>query len=337
MQTGSAATGLYNTSLYATISPCSITRQFQSKEIKAGSAGDSRSDRIFSRYSSAKAVLHQKPKYATIDDVIFNLKIAMNKIVSLAVCFAFLSLCAACAEETRTWTVSHEAKFIGMSEDGKSVILQYADEKKETIPLEKLSLKDQLYLADETSKIQGKRDFVKDAKATVPLTQTFKDAEYGFSFQYPEGWEDFGKKYGHLPQVRVQVGSFRIEILPPEENLLKKTKEDIMKEIRDEIIQAEMRIPPSSMPREMRPYTSSTVQYIGVHQFDGRECLYYITRTHWQRQRFPEPETLSILDSVIIKFPYKDKTFCISTSYSPANFHNDRLVFESILSSFRFE
>jgi len=99
-----------------------------------------------------------------------------------SICFAFVGLLSLCfatsygnpgqadavrAGELRTWLLPVEAEFVGMSEDGTSVILRYADEKEEAIPLEKLSPQDRLFVADENSKIRGKRDFVKDAKGVV--------------------------------------------------------------------------------------------------------------------------------------------------------------------------
>jgi len=248
--------------------------------------------------------------------------------------------------ELRTWLLPVEAEFIGMSEDGKSVILQYADKKQEAIPLEKLSPQDRLFVADENSKIRGKRDFVKDAKATVPFSQTYKDSEYGFSFQVPEGcWpiDSFVSTVASTISITLEENGgsdmVRIVIQPEDENLLKTTREKLQKRY-DEIVESDRHRRDhrntGMFEAHASPYTEeATVTDFGIHQFDGKDCLYYSVRARITGG-FARPlgETRK---TTVILFPYKNKTFEVIIAGNSVDFDITHPIVESILSSFRFE
>jgi len=243
------------------------------------------------------------------------------------------------AGELHTWLLPVEAEYIGMSDDGTSVILQYTDKKQEMIPLEKLSPQDRLFVADENSKIHGKRDFVKDAKATVPFSQTYKDTEYGFSFQVPEGCRPISSAASTI-YITLDNGigdeHVFIVIRPEDENLLKTTREKIQK-LYDEIVESD-RHRRDTRPFETHasPYTEeATVTDFGIHQFDGKDCLYYSVRAHITGG-FARPlgETRK---TTVIQLPYKNKTFEVMIAGNSVDFGIAHPIVESILSSFRFE
>ena len=276
-------------------------------------------------------------RYAYVDPT-FITTIAIIFLISLYVAGLWGNIGR--AGELRTWLLPVEAEYIGMSDDGTSIVLQYADKKQETIPLEKLSPQDRLFVADENSKIRGKRDFVKDAKATVPFSQTYKDNENGFSFQIPEGCRPIDSAASTTYITLEDHGGsdfVRIVIRPEDENLLKTTREKIQKQW-DKIVASD-RHRRDTRPFEAHasPYTEeATVTDFGIHQFDGKDCLYYSIRAHITDGGIVRPLG-GTRKTTVIQFPYKNKTFEVVIVGNSVDFGIAHPIVESLLSSFRFE
>ena len=183
--------------------------------------------------------------------------------------------------------------------------------------------------------------FCYGSKATVPFSQTYKDSEHGFSFQAPEGCRPIDSFASTVTITLEDNGGsdlVRIVIRPEDENLLKTTRGKIQKQY-DEIVESDRhrrdRRNPGMIEVHASPYTEeATVTDFGIHQFDGKDCLYYSVRTHITGGIRPLGETRK---TTVIQFPYKNKTFEVVIAGNSVDFDITHPIVGSILSSFRFE
>ena len=158
------------------------------------------------------------------------------------------------------------------------------------------------------------------AADTQPVTkdgsQTYRDREYSFSFTYPENWNihpDPASMGAHVAVIGQRDGGFTpivtTGLQPPDKDILKTTKEDMQKNL-DENFQ-----------------NVKIIDY-RTKQLGGKECLFchYQGTTDGLHFEFFQ-----------IYFLHKDKTLIVTICDSQANFGKHRPVFDSIVSSFRFD
>ena len=159
---------------------------------------------------------------------------------------------------------------------------------------------------------------------TDTSSKTYRDNEYRFSFDYPEGWEGIVRP-ANKPAMLVVVpcptdGNSLVAVLtndfPPgvdvsNEDLLKVSKAAFQNTLE-------------------RGFNNVQIKDFGIKEIGGKECLF----CHFQAMERTDNIPIEILHFSVIR---NGKELIIRAIDRQANFSKNRPAFDSIISSFRFD
>ena len=154
-------------------------------------------------------------------------------------------------------------------------------------------------------------------EVTVPLTQTYRDNEHGFSFRYPADWHEAPRTNVRTHDVAV-IGqhdngfspNMNVILLPLDENLFRAPKAAFLAELEGSL-------------RDIN------VRDFEIRVINGKETVYF----HHQGT---VGEDLR-LETIQLFFQHRNKTFVVTIIDGQTNFNRNRPIFDSIIGSFRFD
>jgi hypothetical protein len=157
----------------------------------------------------------------------------------------------------------------------------------------------------------ARHDFVKDSKASVPLSETFRNTAPKFSFRYPKDWKKSPNEIKIVgPADSGGSPSMNIQVVTRDDDFFKMTQTDWQKIWEN-------------------AFQNVRFKDFGIRRFAGKECVY-------QNIQITTEEGLN-LELLQFSFHHGSNTLVISCGGGQRNFEKIRPVFDSIISSFQFD
>jgi hypothetical protein len=160
------------------------------------------------------------------------------------------------------------------------------------------------------------RDFVKDSVASVPLSETFQNRAYRFSFRYPKGWGKAAtgnqvigpSDAGGTPNMNIVVTERDDSLFDP--NAFADLQDNLQKGY------------------EVAGFRNVKFKDFGLRKFAGKNCIYCNIQVSTK-----EGVNLEMLQFM---FFHGGNTLIVTCTDGQRNFDKKRPVFDSMLSSFSF-